>query len=91
MQDWLAAHLGNGLAAFRGARLSGTLVVHQDLLNEIVAEWFAAQSSGAAPAPAAAAAAAAPDGQLTGLVKTVTRVAVRADAGAVSVDFDIAV
>jgi hypothetical protein len=50
MREWFDAQLAAGLPAFAGSRLSGTLSVKQELLNELIARWLAApMSSGAGP------------------------------------------
>lgn len=82
MQEWLKTQLANGLPAFAGSFLSGTLAVRQELATELVNQLLREMG----PAPRANT-----GNDLAGLVKFVKAISVRADAGTVMIDFKIAV
>ena len=50
MQDWIAAQLAAGLPAFAGSRLSGTVAVTPEVINEFIARWLAGSTAPTAPA-----------------------------------------
>jgi hypothetical protein len=81
LRDWLEAQLAAGLPAFTGSAVAGTLAMKTDLLNELIGQWLTAPSNAAGAPPINV-------DQLKPLVKAVT---LRAESGAVLVDFRIAV
>jgi hypothetical protein len=81
MDERVHAQLAAGLPAFRGTAISGTLAVKQELINELLAQWLEARSAG----PSAR----APD--FNQLLPFLKQAAVRAEAGAVHVDFQISI
>ncbi len=79
MQDWIAAQLAAGLPAFAGSKLSGTLAVKEEVVNELLAKWLAADSApseGPRIDPRV----------LRAAIKSAT---VRADSGRLLIDIDI--
>jgi hypothetical protein len=82
MQDWLKTQLADGLPAFAGSSLSGTLSVRQELATVLLNDLL--REPGAGPR-------ANTGNDFAGLVKFVKEVGVRADAGAVMIDFKISV
>jgi hypothetical protein len=82
MQDWLTMQLAHGLPAFAGSSLSGTLSVRQELATAVLNELL--REPGSAPK-------ASTGSDFAGLVKFVKEIAVRADAGAVMIDFKISI
>jgi len=82
MQEWLKTQLANGLPAFAGSSLSGTLAVRQELATELLNELL--RDTSAAPR-------ANTSNDLAGLVKFVRQLSVRAEAGTVMIDFTISV
>jgi hypothetical protein len=45
MRNWIAAQLAAGLPAFAGSKLSGTLAVKEEAVNELIAKWLAADNA----------------------------------------------
>ena len=83
MDEWVQAQLAAGLPALRGSALSGTLAVKQELINELLAQWLTARARSAGRSSAV------PD--INQLLPFVKQAAVRAEAGAVHVDFQISI
>ena len=83
MGEWLQSQLAGGFPALQGSVASGTLAVKQELVNELLASWLAANAR--TPDERAAPSAA---GSLLPFLK---RVSVRAVTGAVLVDFQISI
>jgi hypothetical protein len=79
MRDWIAAQLAAGLPAFAGSKLSGTLVVKQEAVNELIAKWLAADS---APSEA-------PRVDLRVLRTAIKSATVRAETGKLLIDIEI--
>jgi hypothetical protein len=83
MDEWVRVQLAAGLPAFRGSAIAGTLAVNQELLNELLARWLAAQATGGSE-PAGA-----PD--VRQLLPFLKQAALRAEEGRLLVDFQVAV
>jgi hypothetical protein len=83
MDEWVRAQVAAGLPAFRGSAIAGTVAVNQELLNELLAQWLAAQAQGGGAATGA------PD--VRQLLPFLKQAAVRAEAGRVLVDFEVSV
>ena len=45
MHDWIATQLAAGLPAFTGSKLSGTLAVKPEVVNELIARWLAGDTA----------------------------------------------
>jgi hypothetical protein len=82
MQDWLKTQLANGLPAFAGSSLTGTLSVRQELATELLTELL--RDTGTAPRATGSA-------DLSLVAKLVKTIAVRAEDGTVMIDFKISV
>jgi hypothetical protein len=80
MTDWVAKQLAAGLPAFAGTAISGTVAVKDDLVNELLQQWLAARGGAAGPPLDLE--------QIKPFIKSAT---VRAEHGAVLVDFSISV
>ncbi|HUE84613.1 MAG TPA: hypothetical protein VMO26_00905 [Vicinamibacterales bacterium] len=83
MTEWVQAQVAAGLPAFRGSSFSGTVAVKQELLNELLTGWLAAE----AERPVAPAAMPG----VSQLLPFVKQAAVRAEPGTVLVDFQISI
>jgi len=83
MDEWLQAQLSAGLPAFRGSAISGTIAVNQELLNELLANWLAAQSGSGSPRPEGL--------DVNRLVPFLKEAAIRVEQGTLLVDFEISV
>jgi hypothetical protein len=83
MDEWVHAQLAAGLPGLRGSAISGTLAMKQELINELLAQWLAAKAQSAGTSSRA------PD--LSQLLPFLKQAAVRAEAGAVLVDFQISI
>jgi hypothetical protein len=83
MDEWIQAQLAAGLPALRGTAVSGTLALSEDLLNELVKQWLAAQRE----APAGA----SPSFPVHALLPFLEHAEVRAHPGAVLIDFQVRV
>ena len=79
MRDWIATQLAAGLPAFAGSRLSGTLAVQQDAVNELIAKWLAGDG----------AASEAPRVDLRIVRAAIKSATVRAENGKLLIDVDI--
>jgi hypothetical protein len=80
MRHWIETQIAEGLPAFAGSTISGTVAVKQELLNELLAQWLAATSQQrGAPLDYS---------RTLSAIKSAT---VRAEPGTVLVDFTIAV
>jgi hypothetical protein len=79
MRDWIAAQLAAGLPAFAGSKLSGTLAVKQEVVNELIANWLAGDS---APSEAGRV-------DLRMLRAAIKSAALRAENGKLLIDVDI--
>lgn len=84
MDEWLQRQLAAGLPAFRGSTMSGTLALNQDLLNELLASWLAAQTGAASSASAGAF-------DVSRLLPMLKQASIRVEPGTVLVDFQISV
>lgn len=82
----LQKYAANGFADFRGLRISGTVPVKQELINEVIAE-----SLKLAIAPAIDKESTAPPVDPKVFLSLVKKAEVRADAGVVIVDFELGV
>jgi hypothetical protein len=78
MREWFEAQLAAGFPAFAGSRVSGTLSVKQELLNELIAKWLA----GADAVDSSRL-------ELNAAKRAIKSANVRAEAGTVLVDFEI--
>lgn len=82
MREWFMAQLEAGFPALAGSRVAGTLVVRQELLNELIGQWLAgdgaASGTGVRVPPDLAR-------------RAIKSAAVRAESGRLLVDFDIQV
>jgi hypothetical protein len=81
MSDWIRAQLTAGLPALAGTSLSGTIVVKQELINELLGDWLAGAGTGTGST--------SPD--IRNVVRYVTNAAVRAEPGRLLLDFAFAV
>jgi hypothetical protein len=79
MQEWIAAQLTTGLPAFAGSKLSGTISVKQEAVNELIAKWLAGNS---APSPP-------PQVDLRVLRAAIKSATVRAETGRLLIDIEI--
>jgi hypothetical protein len=81
MREWIESQLKTGLPAFAGSKMSGTVAVKQELINELLGKWLEDQG---------------PSGTKTWLEfgpskHVVKHAAVRAEPGTVLVDFTIVI
>jgi hypothetical protein len=83
MRDWIAAQLAAGLPGFAGSKLSGTVAAKQEVINELIAKWLAANS---APSAAPSAAPLVDPRMVRAAIK---RASVRAENGKLLIDFEI--
>lgn len=81
MREWIETQLETGLPAFAGSKISGTVAIKQELINELLTKWLA----GAGPSGTKAWPDFAPSKHV------VKKAAVRAEPGVVLVDFTIAI
>jgi hypothetical protein len=79
MREWLERQLAAGLPAFAGSQMSGTLVVRQEAINELIAAWL----TGGSPA------AGGPALDVTMVRSAIKSAAVRGEPGRILVDFEI--
>lgn len=82
----LQKYAANGFADFRGLKISGTVPVKQELINEVIAE-----SLKLAIAPAIDKESTVPPVDPKVFLSLVKKAEVRADAGLVTVDFELGV
>ena len=82
MREWIQAQLGAGLPAFKGTTISGTLAVKEELLNEMLAQWLTMKQVPRSAPPALDA---------SSSLRVIKRAAIRAEAGKILVDFDVAI
>ena len=83
MNDWLKRQLADGLPAFAGSSVTGTLVLKQEVVNELLAELLVNAAGSSAVR--------VPSGDLSVLGPFVKSVSVRAETGVVMVDFRVGV
>lgn len=83
MPNWLQTQVANGFAAFSGSTISGTVPIKEALINELLAEYLASPDEARRTEPPPA------DVPLAELKRLVRRAAVRAEAGVVTLDFEI--
>lgn len=83
MDEWLQAQLTAGFPAFRGSAISGTVAMDQELLNELLARWLAAQSAGGNTGSAGL--------DVNRLLPFLKHAAIRVELGTLRVDFQISV
>jgi hypothetical protein len=81
MREWIEAQLANGLPAFAGTSVSGTIALHQDLLNTLLSNFLAQAPTAGVKPPL----------DLKGAMTTVKSAAIRVEPGTVFVDFRIAI
>ena len=79
MREWLERQLAAGLPAFAGSQVTGTLVVRQDAINELIAAWLTGTG-----APVAG-----PALDVTRIKSAIKSAAVRGEPGRILVDFEI--
>jgi hypothetical protein len=82
MRDWIEAQLRGGLPAFAGTQISGTIAVKQELINELLKAWLAATASGGPGTPTL---------DVSQSLRAIKAASVRAEPGAVLVDFEVAI
>ena len=90
LQDWLRGQLASGLPALAGARVSGSVPVQVDLLNQVIADVLADAARPAVRQGGDAAAAGLPAAVPT-LARLVRRLRVDAAPGVVTLDFEVGV
>ena len=78
-RDWIEQQLKAGLPAFAGTQISGTLAVKHELINDLLAQGLAAQTTEGNRA------------DLSHAVKFIKSASVRAETGTVLVDFQVVV
>ena len=82
MRDWLDAQLSAGFPALSGSSATGTLALHQDAVNELLARWLrdapVSSDGGSGVDP----------GLLRRFVKTAS---IRAESGRLLIDFTVAI
>ena len=88
LQDWLRTQLANGLPALAGTRVSGTVPVQVELLNELIA---GALADAARPRAAGAPGQPGLPVDVPTLARLVKRLRVAAAPGTVTLDFEIGV
>lgn len=91
LQDWLRGQLASGLPALAGARVSGSVPVQVDLLNQLIADVLADAARPAVRQDADAAVAAGMPADVPTLARLVRRLRVDAAPGVVTLDFEIGV
>jgi hypothetical protein len=83
MHEWLKNQIASGLPAFAGSAVSGTLVIKQELINEMLADLLLNRTGGSPAANLG--------GELRAFTRFVKAVSVRAADGTLMIDFKIAV
>lgn len=82
MQEWLTAQMAQGFPAFQGAAVTGSIPVQETLINDLIARFLAEahRPPGAAPAfdPRA-------------LLPLVRHATIHADAGVVTLNFELGI
>jgi hypothetical protein len=89
MQSLIQKYLARGLSDFAGLSISGTIPIQQDLINELLAD-FLSDGSADEPAPPAVQRQAR-DINPQQLLKSVKTLKVQADAGTITVSFQLRV
>ena len=87
-------YLANGLTDFEGLRISGTLPVKQEILNELLQTVLADLQKPSSPAVPKASGPATASGSTfdpSSLVKYVNKAEIRAEAGRLVLDFDVSI
>ena len=89
----LEKYLQNDLAEFAGLRISGTVPVKQEILNDLLQSVLTDMTSGSTPAVAVptGTATAAPGFDPKTLLKHVKKAQIRAEEGRLVLDFDVSV
>ena len=79
----LKKYAANGFADFRGLTISGEIPVKQELINEVLAEYLSTATAAATPAGGP------PVVDPKTLLQFVKKAEVRADAGVLTLDFEV--
>jgi hypothetical protein len=87
LQDLLRDQLASGLPALAGARIAGTVPVHVDLLNQVIADVLGGVAQPTTGAPGAGGIPV----DVPALARLVRRLRVDAAPGVVTLDFEIGV
>jgi len=87
MTEWLKEQLASGLPGLRGTTISGTVAVHDALINELLTKWLDTERGGGAPPGPGGAGMA----EMRRALAFVRRMAVRTEAGRLLVDFELGV
>jgi hypothetical protein len=82
MDEWIQAQLAAGLPAFAGTAISGTVVINQELINELLARWVAGQGSAGGSTGGV---------DLRAATRHLKQVALRAETGRLALDFRVEV
>ena len=88
MDEWLKAQMESGFSAFAGARLSGSIPLSEQLLNELLQEWLKNPAGFATPT---ARGPASPGTDISRWVKLVSEARVEVTAGTVTVKVEVKV
>lgn len=80
MREWFEAQMAAGFPALAGSTIAGTLALKQELLNELLTKWLAAQKVDAT----------APRPDLSQSLRALQSATIRAEPGTLLVDFKIA-
>jgi hypothetical protein len=86
LQEWMRTQLENGFSALAGSSATGTVRLHEHLVNELLTEYL---KSAAAQVGKPQASAAPPNVRVDQLLKLITHASVHAEPGVISVDFTI--
>jgi hypothetical protein len=86
MLERFQRNLENGFQDFPGLTITGNIPIRQEFMNEILDEVLRNVSAGGANATGASSGSSVPFDKLAGLVK---KLAVRADAGVITIDFEV--
>jgi hypothetical protein len=81
MNEWLKTQAASGFPAFAGSSIAGTLVVRDDLLNELLAHALDGGGGGEETTPAAATV------DLAAVRPLIKRVSIRSEQGRLLIDF----
>lgn len=80
MQEWLRAQLADGFADFKGASLTGSIPVKEELINNLIARFLTQPGDGGSSGAAFDAR------RLAGFVKKAT---IHAEGGVVTLEIDV--
>jgi hypothetical protein len=81
MQEWLQKQISTGFADFAGLAIAGKVPIKEDLINELLTAFLKDIPS---PSPNAGT-------DFKPLLRFIKKASVRADAGVITLDFEIAV